>query len=181
MRRFTLPSRAAALALLLASCAPAAPAPPAPEVRDVREILERLYAAFSFDAGAQPDWDAQRALFLPGAVFVDPVKEGVPPRGAGAEEFLAKFRAWVETPEMKKGFRERILEARIDLYGHVAHAYVSFEGYVPGAADGDRAKAATRGLDSIQLVLDGRDWKVASFTTQYERPGLPLPRRFRAP
>src|SRR5947208_16926034 len=51
---------------------------------EIRRTLVALYAAFSFDAGAEPDWAAQRALFLPGAAFVDPVKPGVMPRAIGA-------------------------------------------------------------------------------------------------
>lgn len=160
----------------------AEPAPPAhaaeeQEAGKVRRTLDALYEAFSFDAGGAPDWEGLRSLFLPGAAFVDPVKPGVPPKGIGADAFLANFRNWVETnPKAKAGFRERIVAARVDHFGHLAHAYVTFEGYVPGATT-----AETRGLDSIQLVLDGDLWKVASFTTQYEEPGLPLPGRFRTP
>ena len=154
----------------------AKPADDAAAVRDIRATLDALYEAFSFDAGGAPDWEGLRKLFLPGASFVDPVKPGTPPRAVGAEEFLAKFRTWVETTEKAKaGFRERIVAVRLDHFGHVAHAYVTFEGYVPGAA-----AAETRGLDSIQLLLDGGFWKVASFTTQYESPELPMPARFAA-
>lgn len=145
--------------------------------RDIRAMLDALYLSFSFDAGQQPDWAAMKALLLPGAVFVDPVKPGVPPRGKSTEEFLAGFRHWVETdPKLKNGFRERIVAVRLERYGRIAHAWVSFEGYVPGPA---AAKAETRGIDGIQLVLDGKDWKVAGFTTQFEEPQVAIPRNFR--
>jgi hypothetical protein len=111
---------------------------------------------------------------LPGAAFVDPVTTGVAPRAVPLDTFITHFRAWVEgTPKGKAGFRERIITARIDAYGHIAHAFVTFEGAVPG-----RAVAEERGVDSIELVRVGGDWKVASFTTQYEAPGLSLPARF---
>jgi len=143
---------------------------------EIGRTLEKLYRAFCFDPGREPDWQAMESLFLPGAAFVDPVKPGKPPRAIGAEEFLANFKTWVKSPEMNKGFHERIVATRIDHFGHLAHVYVTFEGYVPGSA-----KAETRGLDSIQFVLDGEIWKLASFTTQYESPDLPLPARFAAP
>ena len=73
--------------------------------QEVRRTLTALYAAFSFDAGAEPDWAAQRALFLPGAAFVDPVKPGVMPRAIGIEEFLANFhRSVVTDPALRAGF-----------------------------------------------------------------------------
>ena len=153
------------------------PADPALDVttqRAIRRTLDRLYAAFSFEAGHVPAWTTMRALALPGAAFVDPVATGVAPHAVSLDAFITHFRAWVEgTPKGKAGFRERIVTARIDAYGHIAHAFVTFEGVVPG-----RAVADERGVDSIELVRVGADWKVASFTTQYEAPGLSLPARF---
>ena len=48
-----------------------------------------------------------------------------------------------------------------------------FEGFVPG--DG---RTKTRGLDSIQLVLDGERWRVVSLMTQYAGAESPVPARF---
>ena len=73
----------------------------------------------------------------------------------------------------RTGLHERILRIRADVYGSIAHAYVSFEGYVPG-----EEQARTRGLDSLQFVRDGPRWLLISFTTQYERLRLPMPARF---
>ncbi len=148
--------------------------------QEIRRTLIVLYAAFSFDAGAEPDWAAQRALFLPGAAFVDPVKPGVMPRAIGSEEFLANFhRSVVTDPALRAGFRERIVVARLDHFGHVAHAYITFEGYVPRSDASVAPAASTRGVDSVQLVCDDLGtWRVASFTTQFEGPGTALPARF---
>jgi hypothetical protein len=146
----------------------------APTQRAIRRTLDTLYAAFSFEAGSAPAWDTMRTLVLPGAAFVDPVATGVAPHAVPLDTFVTHFRAWVEgTPKGKAGFRERIMTARIDAYGHIAHAFVTFEGAVPG-----RVVADERGVDSIELVRVGADWKVASFTTQYETPGVSLPARF---
>jgi hypothetical protein len=147
--------------------------------QELRRTLQALYTGFSFDAGAEPEWATLRALFLPGAAFVDPVKQGVAPRVIGMEEFLANFHRSIATdPALRAGFRERIVMARMDHFGHVAHAYVTFEGYVPRPGT-SAPPATTRGVDSVQLVRgDGGTWLVASFTTQYEAPGALLPARF---
>ena len=73
----------------------------------------------------------------------------------------------------REGFDERIVATRIDCFGYVANAYVTLEGFVPGEPG-----ARTRGVNSIQLILSGADWKIASFTTQFEQKGLLLPPRF---
>jgi len=71
------------------------------------------------------------------------------------------------------GLHERILNARVDVFGGVAHAFVAFEGFVPGTGE-----FRSRGLDSIQLLRDRGRWRVVSFTTQYASDASPLPARF---
>ena len=88
--------------------------------------------------------------------------------------FSSGFRAWILTsPQRENGFHERSVHVRADVFGKVAHAYVVFEGFAPG--DG---RTKTRGLDSIQLVLDGEQWRVVSFMTQFADAENVVPPRF---
>jgi hypothetical protein len=175
---------------LTASCKTAAPAPPpsADELRGVRTTLDELYVAFCFEPGGEADWDGMRALFCDGAAFVSPIAPGATPVAVDSEQFLADFQDWVRGSRIgRTGFHERITHARIELFGTVAHAWVTFDGFVPlsghEAAGGAEAalRMNTRGLDSLQLVLDGDRWLVASFTSHYASPGEPMPARFEQP
>ena len=174
-------TRALAPAVLLAAgatgCSAPAVGPPAAgdsDVRAIEEMLETLYAAFCFDAGGEADWEGMRALFVDGAAFVAPLGPGEPARAVGADQFVADFRAFIaDSEEGRTGFHERVVGLRIDRFGTVAHAFVAFEGFVPG-----EGVARTRGLDSIQLVRDAGQWKLVSFTTQYESEDRPRPGRF---
>ena len=163
------------IALWLLGCQAAPPnPPPADQVRAIEETIGELYRSFNFDAGGEADWELLRSLTIEGAVFVAPVGEDQSPRAIGTDEFIDGFRAWIlTTPQRKNGFHERLVHVRIDVFGKVAHAYVVFEGFVPG--DG---RTKTRGLDSIQLVLDGVRWRVVSFMTQYAGAESPVPARF---
>ncbi|MEM7309183.1 MAG: hypothetical protein AAF682_21035 [Planctomycetota bacterium] len=169
--------RLAALALVLAplgGCRATGPGPVPVAAAAAEDALVELYRAFCFDAGREPDWDAMRALFAEGAAFVAPIAPGATPRAVDATRFLADFRAYVRRPPYSEtGLHERITHVRLDVYGAIAHAYVTFEGFVPG-----EAAARTRGVDSIQLVRAGERWLLASFTTQYEDEQHPLPARF---
>lgn len=163
---------AAATLLVCAACSAPAPRPDAA----VRDTLDTLYRAFCFDAGGAADWATMRSLFAEGAVFVDPFEAGARPQGRGVEPFCASFAAWCADDAVRtSGLHERILHARIETAGNIAHAWVGFEGFEPGSG-----KIRSRGVDSLQLVLDRGCWKVASFTTQYESAGLRLPPRFYA-
>jgi hypothetical protein len=149
-----------------------APEQEVPAERAIAATLDALYDAFCFDPHGEPDWGAMRALFAAGAAFYGPA--GDAPVGVDAERFLADFAAYAARPPFDaSGLHERIVHARIDAYGAIAHAYVAFEGFVPG-----QPGVVTRGLDGIQLVKAGERWLVASFTTQFESPALPMPARF---
>lgn len=167
------------LALGLAGCRAVVAAdppgtPPAMEVRAVEDTVAELYRTFSWDAGGEPDWGAMEALFAPGAAFVAPIAPGSTPAAVDASTFLADFAAWVPVSGYAdSGLHERVVRIRADRVGRIAHAFVTFEGVVPG-----QLAAVTRGVDSIQFVLDGDAWRLVSFTTQYETPRLALPERF---
>ena len=167
---------ASSCALALA-CRSSGGAPPAEaDTAAIEATLDELYRAFDFDAGGEADWSAIRALALDGAVFVAPVAAGRPVRAVGTEEFLRDFRRYVASAEVRAtGLHERIVAVRVDRFGAVAHAYVAFEGSLPATGT-----AVSRGLDSVQLVLDQGRWKLVSFTTQYASADAPLPGRFLA-
>ena len=152
----------------------AAGSPSASEQSGIETSLNELYESFNFDAGGEADWERLRSLLIEGAVFVAPVSASRAPAAEGEAEFIEGFRAWIRaSPQRENGFHERVLHRRIERFGTVAHAWVLFEGFVPG-----EERAVTRGLDSVQLVLDGDRWKVASFTTQFESEDLRVPTRF---
>ena len=141
---------------------------------ELQGVLVELYDAFGFESGQEPDWAAQRRLALEGAAFVPSLRPGRVPVATGIEPFFADFRAFVQSePWASTGFKERIVGVQIERFGALAHAFVAFEGYVPGEDE-----ATTRGLDSLQLVHDGSGWKVTAFATQFERDDLALPERF---
>lgn len=153
---------------------PAESAPAQADVSAVQSTLDKLYAAFCFEARGSADWDTIRDLCADGAVFVAPISAKKTPRAVGIDEFLRDYHAYVASEAVRNtGLHERIVHTRIDLYGSIAHAYVAFEGFVPGLGT-----VMTRGLDSLQLVKVGGEWRVVSFTTQYASTLTPLPARF---
>lgn len=145
-----------------------------PARAEIIELLDELYAAFCFDAEAEPDWETQRRLYMEGATFVPPADPERAAVGESTERFLAGFREYATSGEFREhGFHERILDVHVDLFGRIAHAFVAFEGFFPG--DG---ATVTRGVDGIQLVKDGQHWRLVSFTTQYETDGAQVGEHF---
>ena len=138
----------------------------------IEAMLSDLYESFCFDAGGEADWASMRGHFAEDASFVS-IRKGVA-SATGADTFIADFRRWINTSqEGRTGLHERIVRTRIDSYGDIGHAYVTFEGFVPGSEE-----AQTLGLDSIQLVRDRGEWKLSSFASQFSNEQLPMPTRF---
>jgi hypothetical protein len=175
---------AAALALIGAGTpalaqTPAAPAPavaveaaPA-DVASMDAILAALYGVISGDAGQARDWNRFRSLFWPGAVMV--------PTGLDKE---GHFRARLYTPDdyvarngpyfAQHAFYERELARRTVSYGAIAHVFSTYE-----SRDAkDAAKPFERGINSIQLLNDGKRWWITAISWAGENASNPLPAEY---
>jgi phosphohistidine phosphatase SixA len=153
------------------------PAPPAVEARtedvaSVEAITDALYDVISGGVGEPRDWDRMRSLFLPGARMV-PVQRA-PDGRVGYREMTVEDYIRSSGPVIERiGFTERELAQRVDRFGDVAQVFSTYEGRREGVEE-----PILRGLNSIQLVFDGRRWWVASLAWSPEREDLPIPAEF---
>jgi hypothetical protein len=71
-------------------------------------------------------------------------------------------------------FRTRRLRPRpAEVYGHIAHLWSTYE--VRPNPDG---KPEIRGINSIQAVFDGNNWKIMQVLWQAETPDEPIPAKY---
>ncbi len=166
-------SNASSSAPLPAQSAPAAAAR-AEDVGSIESILAACYDVISGPAGKKRDWDRMRSLFYPGARLI-PV---------GKHPNDAEIRARVLTPDgyversapflEKEGFFERSIANKIDRYGSIAHVFSTYESR-HNAAD---AQPFQRGINSFQLINDGKRWWIMTIMWQGETPGNPIPQQY---
>jgi phosphohistidine phosphatase SixA len=152
----------------------AAPAPRPEDVESVDAIVGALYDVLSGPAGEPRDWDRLRSLFLPTARLL-PVQRtpegGVVHRALTVEDYIRSSGPIIE----RIGFRETEVARRIERFGDVAHVFSTYEGYQEGTEE-----PVLSGLNSIQLLNDGKRWWVASLAWAPARPDLPIPPRYQA-
>jgi hypothetical protein len=82
---------------------------------------------------------------------------------------------WI-TRVAKRGsdvFYEHQIKYSIDEYGHMAHLWSTYE--VRETPDG---KPMARGINSMQAVFDGNEWKLIQILWEQESPEEPLPAKF---
>lgn len=144
------------------------PAPKPEDVKSLEAIIHAAYDALSGPAGSR-DWNRFRSIFLPQARFTE---VGKAPDGSvyiiswGVDEFVRDAGAVFA----KEGFYENGLVNQAESYGGMNQVLSSYESrHSPGE------KPFTRGVNSFQLLNDGKRWWIVSIFWDSERPDNPLP------
>jgi hypothetical protein len=147
------------------------PSPKAEDVKSMDGILRAIYDVISGPAGDR-DWSRFRSLFVPQARFTQTRKTadgGVMVNLLSVDDFVT-----VASDVFKKEpFYENAIVNRAQTYGNVAQVFSSYESRRAPAE-----KPFERGINSIQLLNDGKRWWVLSILWDEERPDNPLPREF---
>ena len=153
---------------------PPAPTPSTPmanpaDVGSIDTILAAVYDVISGPAGKKRDWDRMRSLFIPGARLIP-----TGPRPGGAygsrvltvEDYVTRGNALFE----KEGFFEKEIAHKGETFGQIAHVFSTYE----ARHSPDDAKPFIRGINSIQLMNDGKRWWIVTIFWQAEDEKNPL-------
>ena len=153
---------------------PASPEAKPADVASIDAITKAVYDVISGEAGAKRDWDRFRSLFHPSARLI--------PTGKNPNTGLVVARAlapddYVQRNEpffAKEGFFEREVARQTEIYGNIAHVFSTYEAFKTAKDE----KPFMRGINSIQLLNDGKRWWVISIYWQAETPENPLPEKY---
>jgi hypothetical protein len=155
--------------------APAAPAAPAANPADVATMdsaIAALYDVISGPAGKR-NWDRFRSLFVPGARLIPtgprPTGE-IASRVMTVEDYAQRAGTFFE----KEGFFEREAAHQTETFGNIAQVFSTYE----SRHAKDDAKPFQRGINSIQLMNDGKRWWVVTIFWQAEDQKNPLPEKY---
>ncbi|MCA1556290.1 MAG: hypothetical protein LC747_06330 [Acidobacteria bacterium] len=152
---------------------PALPAANPADVATLDAILAAVYDSISGAKGQRRNWDRFRSLFIPGARLVPTGKRQngeTASRVLTPEEFIASSGKFME----ERGFFEHSIANHIERFSNIAHVFSVYEGR-HAAID---AKPFVRGINSIQLMNDGKRWWVVTIFWQAEDAANPLPKKY---
>ena len=141
------------------------------DVKSIDAILAATYDVISGPAGKKRDWERFRSLFYPGARLIStgkrPSETEVRARVLTPDEYIERSVPFLD----KEGFFERGISNKVDHYGNIAHVFSTYE----SRHNADDAQPFQRGINSFQLVFDGKRWWVMTILWQGQTAESPIP------
>jgi len=136
-------------------------------------LIATLYRVISGGAGMKRDWELFRSLFYANArlmpTVADTTTKGFALRTLSPDDYVK-----MSAVRLEQGFFEREIFRKAEQYGHIYHAFSTYEAR-QNATD---AQPFMRGINSIQLMHDGKRWWIVSILWDMERKDTPLPSQY---
>jgi hypothetical protein len=151
-------------------------APDPADVESIDAIVTAAYDGISGPAGKKRDWDRERSLYFPGTRLIPTaMKAGeenvdVAPQILDIEGFIARVEPFFE----ENGFYEKEIARRTEQFGNIAHVWSIYE----SRHNEDDPEPFMRGVNSIQLLNDGKRWWIVNIYWQQENAENPIPQKY---
>jgi len=142
------------------------------DTESTKAIVDALYASLSGPAGVKRDWDRFRSLHTDSSKSI---RTGKLPEGTVAcswmtnDEYIEQMNPWFES----NGFYELEVHRVEERFGNIVHVFSTYE-----SKHGLNEKPYMRGINSIQLLYDGKRWWVMNVMWQHESDEFPLPAKY---
>ncbi|MBK9163771.1 MAG: hypothetical protein IPM21_07650 [Acidobacteria bacterium] len=144
------------------------------DVESIDSIMKAVYDVISGDAGVERDWDRFRSLFHKDARLIPTGKN--PQTGVtGATVFTPDgYIERVSPVFAKQGFHEREIGRKVDRYGNIVQVFSTYAAF---RSKTDK-EPFMRGINSFQLLFDGKRWWVMTIFWEAETPENPIPKKY---
>lgn len=144
------------------------------DVATIDGIMKAVYDVISGDAGKARDWERFRSLFHKDARLIPSSKNAqtgvIGANALSPEQYIAR----VEPFFAKEGFYERELARHTDTYGNIVQVFSTYE----SRHKADDKTPFARGVNSFQLLNDGKRWWIVTIYWQAETPDNPIPEKY---
>ena len=143
------------------------------DVESVDAIVAAVYDVISGPAGEARDWGRWRTLFIPDArlIALVPGQDGAFRHVVmSPEDYIDRSGAALE----EAGFFELEIGRVQEDFGPVVHLFSAYQ----SKRAPDDPEPFARGVNSFQLMNDGKRWWVVTVFWTSERPDLPIPAKY---
>ncbi|UKJ07394.1 nuclear transport factor 2 family protein [Solitalea lacus] len=137
------------------------------------KVLKGLYASISGPAAQQRDTALIKSFFVPEARLI-PVFVNKENKTARRTLSVAQYLEGLGKLTKDQGFFEKEVSRKTDIFGNMAQVFSTYESFHKL----DEEKPFQRGINSLQLMFDGQQWKILNITWNAETPENPIPGRY---
>lgn len=143
------------------------------KVETLDSTLNSLYGVISGDKGEERDWELFKYILHPDAKLIPSGKDNdgnLAVKYLTPQHYIDFSGKWL----LEKGFYEKEINRIVDSFGNIAQVFSTYESY-HSKAD---TKPFMRGINSIQLLYDGKRWWVINIFWMQETPENPIPQKY---
>lgn len=142
------------------------------DAQAIDATIKRLYASISGPKGAARDFDTLRAVHTDDARMTVVRPNGAGPVVMSVDDYIARAGEML----VNSGFHENEIHRETDIFGNIAHVFSTYAS--THEDDAGQQVPYFRGINSIQLVKVGGEWKVFSILWDNETPESKIPAQY---
>jgi hypothetical protein len=134
--------------------------------------IKTLYAVISGEKGEERNWKQFKYLFKPDAKLIPSGKDKTGTyrvRYMSPDDYIKGSGKWL----VENGFFEKELSRKVDTFGNITQVFSSYESFYSESDE----KPFMRGINSIQLLNDGKRWWVVNIYWSQETEDNPIPKK----
>ena len=157
---------------------PGWPAAKPEDVKSPDAILNAVYDVISGGKGQARDWNRMRSLFLPDARLIPAIS--VPPTAeqpAHVDAIMLTINGYIARSSARmiaNGFFEHSIHNETEQFGNIFHIWSTYD----SRDNADDPKPFARGINSFQLLNDGKRYWIVNIFWDAESPDHPIPRKY---
>jgi hypothetical protein len=143
------------------------------KVKTLDATIKTLYNVISGEKGVERNWELFKYLFKPGAKLIPSGKdnEGIfKVRYMSPDDYIKSSGDWL----IENGFFEKEIHRTVDTFGNITQVFSTYESFKSEEDD----KPFMRGINSIQLLNDGKRWWIINIYWTQETNENSIPKKY---
>lgn len=143
------------------------------KVKTLDSTISNLYGVISGEKGEERNWDLMKHLFHPDAKLIPTgkTKKGIyKARYMTVEDYINTSGSWL----IENGFFEKEIHRKVETFGNITQVFSTYESF---RSEQD-TEPFMRGINSIQLLNDGKRWWIINIYWTQESEENPIPKDY---
>ncbi len=143
------------------------------KVKTLDSTISTLYSVISGEKGQERDWELMKFLFHPDAKLIPSGKnkEGIyKARYMTPDDYITSSGKWL----VQNGFFEKEIHRSVNTFGNITQVFSTYEAF---KSETDKTPFM-RGINSIQLLNDGKRWWIINIYWTQESKENPIPKAY---